>query len=107
MAKAKEKKGQVIPRVSRDLTPFEEMDHLFNRLFGRGMIGPFDWSFPEWGEFHRFGEYMPAVDVIDRDDEVLVRAQLPGIEKDEVEVTVSDEYLTIKGERREEKEEKG
>ena len=51
------------------------MEHLFSRLFGRGMMRPFDWSFPEWEQFHGFEEYMPAVDVIDRDDAVLVRAQ--------------------------------
>ena len=107
MTKVKEKKGEVIPHVSRDLAPFDEMDRLFNRLFGGRMMRPFDWPFPEWGRMHEFDEYMPAVDVIDRDDEVLVRAQLPGVDKDEVEVTVSDEYLTIKGERTEKKEEKG
>ncbi len=106
MTEVKEKKGQVVPRVSRDLTSFEGMDRLFERLFGRGMMRPFDWSFPEWSHMQAF-EQVPAVDVIDRDDEVLVRAQLPGMEKDEVEVTVGDDYLTIKGEKREEKEEKG
>ena len=107
MTEVKEKKGQVIPRVSRDITPFDDMDRMFNRLFGTRMLRPFDWTFPEWARLHEFEEQMPAIDVIDRDDEILVRAQIPGMEKDQVEVTVADEYLTIKGEKREEKEEKG
>jgi len=48
------------------------------------------------------------VDVIDRDDEVVVRAEVPGVEKDDLDVSVSDNAVTIKGEtKREEKEEKG
>ena len=107
MTEVKEKKGQVIPRVSRDITPFDDMDRMFNRLFGTRMLRPFDWTLPDWARLHEFEEQIPAVDVIDRDDEVLVRAQLPGLEKDQVEVTVADDYLTIRGEKREEKEEKG
>ncbi len=51
---------------------------------------------------------MPKVDVIDRDDEVFVKAELPGIDKKDVEVTMSGNMITIKGSsRKEEKEEKG
>jgi HSP20 family protein len=51
---------------------------------------------------------MPAVDVSDLDDEVVVRAELPGVEKKDVDVSMSDNTVTIKGStKREEKEEKG
>ena len=51
---------------------------------------------------------MPSVDVIDRDDEVVVRAEVPGYKKEDIEVSVADSSLTIKGERKaEQKEEKG
>jgi HSP20 family protein len=51
---------------------------------------------------------MPKVDVIDRDEEVVVRAEVPGVEKDDLEVSVSDNTVTIKGEtKHEQKEEKG
>ena len=50
----------------------------------------------------------PRVDVIDREDELVVRAETPGIDKDDLEVSVSEGSVTIKGAtRREEKEEKG
>jgi HSP20 family protein len=50
----------------------------------------------------------PKVDVIDREDEVLVRAELPGVEKQDVNVTLADDVMTIKAEsQRETKEEKG
>lgn len=51
---------------------------------------------------------MPKVDVIDRDDEVVIRADVPGVDKDDLEVSVSNNTVTIMGEtKREEKEEKG
>ena len=107
MAKTRERKGQVVPRVTRELTPFDEMDRLFDRLFEGGFLRPFDWRLPEWPGFRRFEERMPRVDLIDREEEVLVRAELPGVPKEALDVSLSDEYLTIKGETHEEKEEKG
>lgn len=51
---------------------------------------------------------MPKVDVIDRDDEVVVRAEIPGVAKDDLDISVTDNTVTIKGEtKRESKEEKG
>jgi HSP20 family protein len=46
----------------------------------------------------------PAVDMFERDGNVVVKAELPGIEPDKIEVTVSDGELRITGERKEEKE---
>jgi HSP20 family protein len=51
---------------------------------------------------------MPKVDVVDRDEDVLVRAELPGVEKKDLEISTSDTSVTIKATtRHEEKEEKG
>jgi len=51
---------------------------------------------------------MPNVDVIDREDEILVRAELPGVDRKDVDVSLSDSLVTIKGSsNHEEKEEKG
>lgn len=50
----------------------------------------------------------PRVDLIDRDEEILVRAEVPGVEKNDLNVDLSGQLLTIHGERRhEEKEEEG
>ncbi len=48
----------------------------------------------------------PALDVIDRRDEVVLRADLPGLEQKDVEIEVQDNRLTLRGERAEEREEK-
>ncbi|MES9870550.1 MAG: Hsp20/alpha crystallin family protein [Sedimenticola sp.] len=107
MTKTKEKKGQVVPRVSRSLTPFEEMDRLFNQLWDGGMLKPFGSRWPMWGEFSDIEERFPKVDIIDREDEVLVRAELPGMNKEDLDISLSDEYLTIKAETHQEKKEEG
>ena len=83
---------------------FSDIDRMFDDFFGRRFLRPFgiERSFPE------LQTAMPSVDVIDRDDEVVVRAAVPGYKKEEIEISVSDTTLTIKGEtKKEEKEEKG
>jgi HSP20 family protein len=49
----------------------------------------------------------PAVDLIDRRDTLEVRVELPGIAKEDVEISLKDDTLTIRGEKKMEKEEKG
>jgi HSP20 family protein len=97
-----------LSRSAHALSPFTEMDRWFEGFFPRWMR-PFHMGWPSWGEFAvPFEGRMPKVDVIDRDDEVVVRAEVPGVEKDDLELSVSDNTVTIKGEtKREEKEEKG
>jgi len=51
---------------------------------------------------------VPKVDVIDREGEVVVKAEIPGVEKKDIDISVGEDAVTIKGEiRHEEKEEKG
>lgn len=53
-----------------------------------------------------FAKLTPAVDLVDTDDDVLVKVELPGIKKEDVDITLNDGLLTIKGEKKVEKEEK-
>jgi HSP20 family protein len=78
----------------RELARLErEMGELFDRL-------------PEWPWGERTRAWAPAVDMVDHQDEIVLRADLPGLEEKDIEVTVEDSTLTIRGERKEEKEEK-
>ncbi|MEF3192623.1 MAG: Hsp20/alpha crystallin family protein [Halothiobacillaceae bacterium] len=94
----------------RALTPFEEMERLFESFFPRrGWIWPL-LDRPMWGEMMATMEArFPKMDVIDREGEVVVRAELPGFSKDEIEVSLMGEDLVIKGASRHEKvaDEKG
>ena len=111
MAKQSKKKEGQLQRVepTRVAAPFEDIDRWFENFFPRGWMRPFRTQWPTLGEMAApFEGRMPKVDVIDRDDEVVVRAEVPGVEKDNLDVSVSDNTVTIKGEsKHEEKEEKG
>ena len=79
--------------------PFREMDDLlkgFGPLLGRLPTRP-------TGEF----EFVPPADVIERDKEYLVKVDLPDVPKEDVKVVFDDGVLTIRGERKIEKEVKG
>ena len=85
--------------------PFKEMDELQNRissLFGKsdgqGRDGP--------EESITSSEWAPLVDIIEDDKEYLVKAELPEVQREDVRVSVDNGMLTIRGERRIEKEEK-
>jgi HSP20 family protein len=52
------------------------------------------------------GEWSPSVDVIDKKDNIVVKAELPGVDKKDVKITISENTLTIRGERKEENEAK-
>jgi len=76
----------------------EEMDHYFAHLgMGRGGQG----TAAAGSEF-----FAPPVEVLERDGRLIVRADLPGLTKDDVRVEITDNVLTIEGERRSEHEER-
>ena len=85
--------------------PFRELDELQSRLstlFGRAAIrknGTKD-------EALTVAEWAPLVDIVEDDNEYLIKAELPEVKKEDVKVTVQDDVLTISGERMFEKEEK-
>ena len=70
-----------------------EMDRLFEHFFERGptaMLGD-------------GGTFEPAVEIADTKDNIVVKAQVPGVSKDNLHVDITDDYLTLKGEMKEEK----
>jgi HSP20 family protein len=83
------------------------MEHLFDDFLGRGWLRPL--RFERMPELSLAWEgRLPKLDVIDRDNEVVVRAEVPGVKKEDLEISVSGDLFTIKGQtKREEKEEKG
>lgn len=87
----------------------DEFDDLFERFssswpmmpsFGRERsLGPMRRMRDVWGASE------PAVDILDRDDAIEVRADLPGMAEKDIGVEVTDSMLTISGEKKEEREE--
>jgi HSP20 family protein len=95
MAETEGKKVAVRPfRPLRNLWDLrEDMDRLWD-------------GFPAFPRFRRLAAepIWPAVDVFDRDGSLVVKADIPGLEAKDIEVNVSEDGLTISGERTEEKE---
>jgi HSP20 family protein len=71
-----------------------EMNRLFSSFFDEGSNG---------GTQRRWA---PAVDLVEREDSLVLKADLPGMTEDDVEIEVRDSVLTIAGERKAEHEEK-
>ena len=77
-------------------------------LLRREMNSLFDDFFSDGGEVRApLAEFTPRVDVKETDGEVRITAEVPGVEEKDIEIAVSGDTLTIKGEKKEEKEEKG
>lgn len=80
----------------------EEVSNRLNRIFGQsqdrgvadnGMLAMADWT--------------PSVDISETETAYVIKGEIPGVKKENVKVTMQDGMLTIQGERRQEKEEKG
>jgi HSP20 family protein len=84
----------------------EEMDQLIGAVFsgfgtGKGGLRPNG----EHGLGVSSAQWVPPIEIVERDHQLVIRADLPGLSKDDVKVEVMDDMLTIAGERREEHEE--
>jgi HSP20 family protein len=79
-----------------------EMNQLFEDFFRR----PFDLS-PFREESSLAGGFIPQMDVSETDKEINISAELPGMNADDIDISMTGNSLTIKGEKKSEKEEKG
>ncbi len=87
------------PRWGLARGPFRELEREMDELFSRFFR---DWPWPRLAGGGR--GWLPPVDMVDRKDEIVLRADLPGLEQKDVEVTVEEGVLTIRGERKAERE---
>ena len=79
-----------------ELSPFRrEMDRLWNRFLGETPLARMVTE-----------EWLPSVDISETKDKLLIKVELPGLEAKDVNVSISGNLLTIKGEKKKEEEEK-
>jgi HSP20 family protein len=85
----------------RGLDPWDEFGRRLGMFGRRGWLDPFnhDWL-KELETLSPFGGKAPKVDMLDRKKEIVVRAELPGVNKDDVEITVSGQHLTIRAQKK-------
>jgi HSP20 family protein len=96
------KSPETSPARPRDI--FSAMRDEMDRVFDR-----FESGWPQWPRlFRREGEVaVPELDVRENTNAVVVEVELPGVEEKDISVTLTNGVLTIKGEKKQEKEEKG
>ena len=91
---------------ARDLATFPSdiasMQREMNRVFDSFFRGETDEDFPLAASSWR-----PAVDITEEDAAFLVKMELPGVAKEDVKITMENSLLTVKGEKKQEKETKG
>src|SRR5881396_3849112 len=98
-------KGKNMSTLTR-WDPFREMDELQKRL--SSMFGLSTQRLANGKEENMtVSQWLPLVDITEDDKEYLIKAELPEVKKDDVKVTVESGVLTISGERKFEREEKG
>jgi HSP20 family protein len=83
----------------------QEMDRTFDRMFRDFGMPRQSWIARPFRSVDREGLWAPRIESFQKGDRFIVRADLPGLKKDDVQVDVSDEAITIRGERHEEHEE--
>ncbi|QJD30022.1 Hsp20/alpha crystallin family protein [Methylococcus geothermalis] len=94
-------------------SPWEEMERWMEQIVPAGWLEHDPWAMMRrpWPSLFRTGltsVRVPKVDVIDRADEVVVKAELPGVTKDNLEVSLSEDMFTLRASSQAEtKDEKG
>lgn len=106
MSNDKDKKNKDLASTSSStgLISFDEFDHFFDDFLSRRWPRLLDWNVPAGLE-----KGFPKVDILDHDKEIEVHAALPGVKKDDLDVTINNQTITIRASTKEEKkeEEKG
>ena len=74
-----------------------DIRHEMNRIFDDFTRRPFHIGLRESG-------WNPSVDIAETDEAIVVKAELPGITKEDVNISITDNILTLKGEKKQEKE---
>lgn len=87
------------------MNPFrelEEMERRLSTLFGRQSVRPDGEK-----EAMTMAEWSPLVDITEDEKEYVIKAEVPDVKKEDIKLTVENNVLSISGERKTEKEEKG
>ena len=100
MTKTKEKTEVAVKEETRPDTYLGEMERYFDRFFRH----PFSLMTPTFDSSHfpKFGEISPTVDIFEEGNDLVVKAELPGIKKDDLNVTITENRITISGEKKQE-----
>jgi len=82
-------------------SPFREMDEMFSRF--QRSLG----RMPGNGNESTMANWLPVVDISEKDKEYLLKVELPGVKKEDLKIELRNGVLSLSGERKVEKEDKG
>ena len=86
-------------REQRGLTNLRrDFDDIANRFFDRDFWAP--------GDLFREDHLLPSIDIREGKKDITVKAEIPGVEANDIDISLNGKLLTIKGEKKQEKEEK-
>jgi HSP20 family protein len=97
--------------AGRSMRPFtHSMEEFFENYLPRrwmeGFFEPYPWTSTPWAEAGEEFAVWPTVDILDRDDALVVRAEMPGVKKEDLEITIAGDRLTFEARRDHKEEEK-
>ena len=84
-------------RLQPFLDDFQALQERINRVFN-------DTALSRFGAEETMGSWSPLCDIYEDGDSIVVKAELPGVNRDEIDIQVENNILTIRGERKREKE---
>ncbi|MGZ4964889.1 MAG: Hsp20/alpha crystallin family protein [Limisphaerales bacterium] len=84
--------------LRRTSTLRDEIDNIFDRAFGQFFESP--------AQTQLVGGWVPAVDLYEDKDNLTVKCELPGMKKDDIDISLHEGFLTISGERKQEEQKK-
>lgn len=87
------------PLGSRLFGPLEEAERLMERLMPNNWMRSMHWNWPLWGalEENWNESRVPSLEILDRDQDMLMRVEMPGVERKDVSVSLTDHTLCIEG----------
>jgi HSP20 family protein len=102
------KKGEKLRRdVPRTMWPFGRgMEDVFENIFRNPLAEPWGFRRPMFRDFEALDVGLPPIDLIDHENELVLRAELPGVKKDEIDLTLTNDSLAIVVERKAKEEHK-
>jgi HSP20 family protein len=92
------KEGEMQKR-EKPYSPFEEMEHLFDDFFQRRFFAP---SFMPRLKFPEFANTSTSIDMFEDGTDLVIKADLPGMKKEEISIEFNNDVITISGEKKSE-----
>ena len=94
------KKSELLPKSTGSFFSFDEFDHFFDDFITRRWPRLMDWNAPTLTQAN-----FPRVDIIDHENDIEVKAALPGVKKEDIDVSIINQTITIRASCKEEKKE--